>query len=647
MSAFEINTEDDDADMPERKSVQAPDAQRALINAALAGVNTRGVREALAAASPQVIVITTPSSAWSVALASEIAHVYERTWAIAVTERRKDGNKWVSDGLVSRVEDGGHVVLCVHDTGLLPSPMLAAADVRLQLPPVDARLVRRAIHSVTGGRIHRLEDVEVAGLDFPALLLALRSGSTASECRDRLRRASGFATQQPGSAGDGPTIEALPLAGDVADWAHELVCQLKSVAAGATPASELRHAVLCGPPGTGKTLIAGAVARSAGWKFHSATLGEWFSTSDGNLGGVSRACTGFFDALLAEDCTVGFLDELDSLPSRASLKPEDLQWWSTVINLMLTQIDRLRASGKKVLLLSATNYHERLDPALVRPLRLEQRVVVLPPRTEAEVQAVFEHYLGGEIVSSELGGIIPFGMGVTPAAIAGWVRAARAAARRAGRGLEIGDLVDVVVPPDTRPAEEIQAVALHEAGHTVVARLLGIEVDSVTTVSQGIAGGSTRTALPSEFPNRAEIEDYVTMLLAGRAADTVLGSKGAHAGAAMDLLAAARLLTRAHREWGLFGSLAPANANELLDKVERHLQRLLGCSRRLVRAHRKAVLLLTKELVDQRLLRGEQVNALIEPLLDRDRARATDLAKVNVPADPELAGKGGGDAKLA
>src|SRR5690606_16597399 len=183
--------------------------------------------------------------------------------------------------------------------------------------------------------------------------------------------------------------------------------------------------------------------------------------------------------------------ELDALPSRAALRQEDLQWWSTVINLMLTQVDRLRASGKKVLLLAATNYYDRLDTALVRPGRIEQRVELTPPRTEAEIEAIFEHYVGSEIGNADLATITPFAMGSTPAAIAGWVRAARAAARREGRALEFRDLVDAVVPPDTRTLEEIKAVAVHEAGHTVVARLLDIEVDSVSIVSQGITGGVT------------------------------------------------------------------------------------------------------------------------------------------------------------
>ncbi|MFD2648771.1 AAA family ATPase [Devosia albogilva] len=646
MSSFDFHPDD----ATEHESLTAPDAQRALIRAALVGTNTRQVRQALARTSPQVIVITTPSAAWSTALVSEIAQVYERSWAAAVTEQKKDHNKWVGDSMLSRIEAGHHVVLCVHDTSLLPPSVLSAADVRLELPPVDASLVRRAIKSVTGGRVQKLVDSDFAGLDFPALLLALRSGSTARECRDRLRRASSLATQRAESNSKHPTIEELPLSGEVHDWAHDLVAQLEAVAAGEMPAGELRHAVLCGPPGTGKTLIAGAVARSAGWTFHPATIGEWFTTSDGHLGGVSKACTSFFDGLLSQDCAVGFLDELDALPNRAALKQEDLQWWSTVINLMLTQVDRLRASGKKVLLLAATNYYDRLDTALVRPGRIEQRVELTPPRTETEIQAIFEHYVGSEIGNADLATITPFAMGSTPAAIAGWVRAARAVARREGRALEFRDLVGAVVPPDTRTLEEINAVAVHEAGHTLVARLLDIDVDSVSIVSQGVKGGVTRAAAPSSFPNRQEVEDYVTMLLAGRAADTVLGNKGAHAGAALDLSVAVQLLTRAHSEWGLFGTLAPAstNAGELLGQVETHLQRLLGRSHRLVKANRVAIQSLAKALADQRLLTGEQLDAVIAPHLVRGSGATTDVAaKVDLPADTDLVGDGGGDAKLA
>ncbi|KFL30300.1 hypothetical protein JP75_17200, partial [Devosia riboflavina] len=90
------------------------------------------------------------------------------------------------------------------------------------------------------------------------------------------------------------------------------------------------------------------------------------------------------DEVLVNEPAIGFMDELDALPNRATLDNRGRDWWTPLINLFLTEIDRVRKSGKKVLLLGATNYYDRLDGALIRPGRLQQRVSVLPPRTEAE-----------------------------------------------------------------------------------------------------------------------------------------------------------------------------------------------------------------------------------------------------------------------
>jgi len=48
-----------------------------------------------------------------------------------------------------------------------------------------------------------------------------------------------------------------------------------------------------------------------------------------------------------------------------------------------------------VLLLAATNYYDRLDASLTRARRPEQRIAVLPPKTEEEVASIFAHYLKG------------------------------------------------------------------------------------------------------------------------------------------------------------------------------------------------------------------------------------------------------------
>ncbi|WP_108462806.1 AAA family ATPase [Devosia naphthalenivorans] len=637
MPSFDSEHQDfaPDATLPNPETPPEMDARRSLVTAALMGVNTIAVRRCLASSVPHVIIINTPSHAWSRALAAEIGQAYDNVSSTAVVENKKDSNQWTIDTMLQRIGIGQHQVFCTADAStLLPSLIHAAADVRLTLPAVDTRLLQRAISSFTGKSVRGMIDADMAGLDFPVLQLAMRPDSNARDCLLRLRRSADQAVSlRPGAKSQkGPALEDLPLGTDVAAWAYDMLGQLKDVTAGALAPDDLRHGVLAGEPGTGKTLVAGALAKSAGWSFHSASIGAWFNSSDGNLGGVSKSCVAFFDTLLAGDCVVGFLDEADSLPSRANLEPRDLQWWGTLINLMLTQIDRVRNSGKRVLLLAATNYYDRLDPALVRDGRLEQRVIVRAPRTEEEVFAIFAHYLKGEIDPAELAGIERFALGATPAMIAGWIRTARAEARSQDRALLAEDVVGAVVPSDTRSPEELLAVAVHEAGHAVVARALGIGVEAVSILSRGIAGGVTKTSNPSPFPNRDELEDMVTVLLGGRAADLVIGNKGAHAGAALDLEMATSLLVRGHCQLGLYdtlGAMVP-EGGDAFQQVDKGLKRLLARAVRLVTENTAAVNSLAEALIERRLLSGAQLEAVIEPLLTSASAGAVATAKSGV-----------------
>ena len=192
----------------------------------------------------------------------------------------------------------------------------------------------------------------------------------------------------------------------------------------------LVYTTLEGPPGTGKSLIAASVARSAGWTFVPATVGSWFTSGDGALGGVARNVRGFVDEVLASEPAIGFLDEIDALPNRATISHRGRDWWLPVITLFLTEIDRVRKSGKKVLLIAATNYYSRLDEALIRPRQpVHRRVSVLPPQRDEEVIALLKYYLRGDLADADLTQLARIGRGATPAQVEGWLGQARGAAR--------------------------------------------------------------------------------------------------------------------------------------------------------------------------------------------------------------------------
>ncbi|MDB5561221.1 MAG: cell division protein FtsH, partial [Hyphomicrobiales bacterium] len=447
--------------------------------------------------------------------------------------------------------------------------------------------------------------------------------STGGEVVRRLRRVRAKKAL-PANLDRTPKLEEIPLCRSVRAWANQMIDDLRRVDAGKITPAELPGVVLEGPPGVGKTLIASALAKSAGWQFLSTSVGDWFGSSDGHLGGVSKACTRFFDELLAGERVIGLIDEIDALPDRASLDAKDLQWWNSIITLMLLQIDRIRKSGKPILLLGATNYFSRLDAALVRPGRLEQRVPVLPATSQAEIAALFAHFLSSELGPESVTQATRLAGQATPAAVEAWVRGARARARTENRALVEEDLLLAIAPPDERAPGILRIAALHEAGHALVAKRLGIAVTEVSIIAQGQMGGVTRTQPVSMFPTRQDVQDMATTLLAGRAADLVLNG-GAHAGAQADLAMATKLLADAMAAWGLYDTLvdtSPALGGStrlspaLAQAVNLELKRLLKRAVTMVEAEPALVHRLADALLRQRVLGAAEIEQIIqtEPL---------------------------------
>lgn len=100
-----------------------------------------------------------------------------------------------------------------------------------------------------------------------------------------------------------------------------------------------------------------------------------------------------------------------------------------------------------------------------------------------------------------------------------------------------------IAPNDPCSAEGLEAIAVHDAGHAVVAEVRDIGVRSVSAVASGFAGGVTQTETPATL-NRAELEDLVTFYLSGRAADMAVEGEGTHSGASIDLELATAAVTR-------------------------------------------------------------------------------------------------------
>lgn len=147
-----------------------------------------------------------------------------------------------------------------------------------------------------------------------------------------------------------------------------------------------------GPPGTGKTALARALAGEAGVPFFAVKttelLSKWYGETEQNI----RDCFAAVRAAAAENApgmAVLFLDEIDSIGR--TRQDGDPSWVTSVINTLLEEMDGF-ASDNSVLVIASTNRFDSLDPALVRPGRLDTHVYIGLPDAAAR-QAIIDFYL--------------------------------------------------------------------------------------------------------------------------------------------------------------------------------------------------------------------------------------------------------------
>ncbi|MEV4701706.1 ATP-dependent zinc metalloprotease FtsH [Actinoplanes sp. NPDC049316] len=410
-------------------------------------------------------------------------------------------------------------------------------------------------------------------------------------------------------------------------------------AAGATGP---KGVIMVGPPGTGKTLIARAVAGEARVPFLSVTGSEFVEMFVGV--GASRVRDLFAEARKRAPAIV-FIDEIDALGSRrGGVLTGGHDEREQTLNQLLAEMDGFDQTTGTVVL-AATNRPEALDPALLRPGRFDRRVIV-PLPNQSERSAILKVHTAGTHLDPavDLGVVARGTPGFSGADLANLVNEAAINAVRDKRTVIVPDDFDaardrvLLGRRDTSNAllpEERHAVAVHEAGHALVAALCehADPVAKVTILPAGMALGATEQLPEAErhLYSEAYLTDLLTVRLGGRAAEIVTFGEGS-SGAADDLAGATQIATRMVGEFGLSSALGPigyssgrpdflgADKPELLGRpYSEQTQRLIdqevaALLRRaqdravgLLRAHRDALNRLAALLVERETVDGTAV----------------------------------------
>jgi len=140
--------------------------------------------------------------------------------------------------------------------------------------------------------------------------------------------------------------------------------------------------LLTGKPGNGKTMMAEALAGEVGLPFMPVTVGEVVSKWVGDT--PERVKRAFTEAKAAAPCVL-FLDEVDSLMS-ARKENSNNEESAKIVNVLLTELVNVRKSG--VVVVAATNFVDRLDPAAIREGRFDFKIEVPPPDAEARAYLI-------------------------------------------------------------------------------------------------------------------------------------------------------------------------------------------------------------------------------------------------------------------
>ena len=430
--------------------------------------------------------------------------------------------------------------------------------------------------------------------------------------------------------------------------------------------------LLYGPPGTGKTLLARAVAGEAGVPFFSISGSDFVEMFVGV--GASRVRDLFNQAKDNSPCII-FIDEIDAVGRRrgTGFSSGGHDEREQTLNAILVEMDGF-SSTDKVIVISATNRVDVLDPALLRPGRFDRHIHVSLPDIAGREQILGVHAGKVKIGSDVDLALIARGTpGFSGADLESMINeAALNAARHDQESVAMKDLEyardrvafgsEKKTGSRAMPERERVITAYHEAGHTILQVLVegADDLHKVTIIPRGRALGATMH-LPNEDRHTHSLKKLLgdmAVLFGGRIAEEMFCGD-ITTGASNDIERATQLARGMVYEWGMSDRMGPVKyteahdgamgheeivsvstttRRELDEEVRRIIDQQYAHAKQLIVANRDKLERVAKALLEHETLDSAQVKQLMagEELPPRRATVLVPTVRETPPPAPEV-----------
>jgi len=412
--------------------------------------------------------------------------------------------------------------------------------------------------------------------------------------------------------------------------------------------------LLVGPPGTGKTLLARAVAGESKTPFFSLSGSDFVEMFVGV--GAARVRDLFQQAKKSAPCIV-FVDELDAVGRHrgAGLGGGHDEREQT-LNQLLVEMDGFD-TAQGVIFLAATNRPDVLDPALLRPGRFDRQVVIDAPDANGRKAILLVHARNKPFAKDiDFSVLAANTAGFTGADLANVINEAALLAARRGKEeitkFELDEAVERAIAGPERKSrrlgpDERRRVAVHEAGHALVAALSkhADPVRKISIVPRGHAALGYTMQSPTDdryLITRSALLDRLKGLLAGRAAEELVFNE-LSTGARDDLNRATEIARSMVMRFGMSDGIGPvtfgrdnhqvflgrdftqeernyseSTAREIDREVRKILEETGNEARRIIAEHRSCLERIAETLLEREVIQGSELDEMLRRELGTD-----------------------------